>query len=196
MTRQKAKERRTRKIVEAASRRLRRDGVEGVAVADVMSDAGATHGAFYAHFASKAALIEAALRDAMESRRQLLAPSPHGRNRFEAALRWYLHPDHRDHPARGCPLPRLAGELEASPDALRTVFEEELEVTVREVAEQLFGNHDHRARERAIGFLALCAGAIALSRAAPSARMSDEILFAARGFARAAAGEQAMGKVK
>ena len=51
----------TRKhIVEVASARFRKDGVEATGVVDLMADAGLTHGGFYSHFGSKEALVEAA----------------------------------------------------------------------------------------------------------------------------------------
>ena len=53
------------RIVKKASVRLREKGAHGIGVADLMKDAGLTHGGFYAHFDSREALvIEAfALRD-------------------------------------------------------------------------------------------------------------------------------------
>ena len=49
------------RIVEAASRDLRRSGFEGVNVAGVMKTAGLTHGGFYAHFESRDALLSEAI---------------------------------------------------------------------------------------------------------------------------------------
>ena len=42
-----------KRIVESASRLLRARGWEGAALADVMQEAGMTHGGFYKHFKSK-----------------------------------------------------------------------------------------------------------------------------------------------
>jgi AcrR family transcriptional regulator len=52
------------RIVDAAGRAIRRQGYAGVAVADVMKDAGLTHGGFYAHFDSRDALLVEALERA------------------------------------------------------------------------------------------------------------------------------------
>ena len=46
-----------RRIIEAAGRRLKRDGIDGSGVATLMADAGLTNGAFYAHFPSKEDLV-------------------------------------------------------------------------------------------------------------------------------------------
>src|SRR5207253_9879914 len=48
------------RILRAAARAIRRHGYEGVGVAEVMKDAGLTHGGFYAHFESRDALLAAA----------------------------------------------------------------------------------------------------------------------------------------
>ena len=47
------KEETHKKVVEAASRRFRKDGIEATGVVDLMADVGLTHGGFYAHFSSK-----------------------------------------------------------------------------------------------------------------------------------------------
>ena len=58
------------RILEAAGRRFKQDGIDGAGVAAVMSDAGLTNGAFYAHFASKEDLVANVLAD------QLRSPTP------------------------------------------------------------------------------------------------------------------------
>ena len=56
------------RIVEVAARAIRRSGYDGTGVADIMKEAGLTHGGFYAHFASREALLaEAADRAGAET---------------------------------------------------------------------------------------------------------------------------------
>ncbi len=50
------KEETRERILRAAARAIRKHGYEGVGVADVMKEAGLTHGGFYAHFESRDAL--------------------------------------------------------------------------------------------------------------------------------------------
>src|ERR1700730_17221708 len=52
------------RIVDAAARAIHRHGYAGVGVADVMKEAGLTHGGFYAYFGSRDALIVEALERA------------------------------------------------------------------------------------------------------------------------------------
>src|SRR5438552_18849693 len=62
------KEESHQRIVRAAARAIRKYGYERLGVAQVMKDAGLTHGGFYAHFDSRDALLaEAADRAGAES---------------------------------------------------------------------------------------------------------------------------------
>src|SRR5271163_4233730 len=88
-----------RRIVETAARAFREHGLEGVGVADLMAQAGLTHGGFYAHFASKDALVEAACRHGIATTVETLdfrarnAPPGDG---LRAIVRAYLSRAHRD----------------------------------------------------------------------------------------------------
>jgi AcrR family transcriptional regulator len=64
------------RILEAAGRRFKEDGIDGAGVAAVMSDADLTNGAFYAHFASKEDLVANELADQLRAQRQASTPSP------------------------------------------------------------------------------------------------------------------------
>src|SRR5215207_9268938 len=85
------------RIVDAASRAIRRSGYGGTAVADIMKDAGLTHGGFYAHFASREAMLaEAADRagaEAVAALARIAAAAP-PREALQALLREYLSKEH------------------------------------------------------------------------------------------------------
>jgi TetR/AcrR family transcriptional repressor of nem operon len=81
------------RILEAAGRRFKQDGIDGAGVAAVMSDAGLTNGAFYAHFASKEDLVANVLADQLRAQRQSLDSQPADRAGLEAFLRSYLSPN-------------------------------------------------------------------------------------------------------
>ena len=49
------------RIVSVAARAIRRSGYDGTGVADIMKEAGLTHGAFYAHFPSREAMLAEAI---------------------------------------------------------------------------------------------------------------------------------------
>src|SRR5436305_8154743 len=115
-----------RRIVEAAGRRFKQDGIDGAGVAAVMSDAGLTNGAFYAHFTSKEDLVANVLADQLRAQRQSLDSEPSDRAGLEAFLRSYLPPEHRDQGADGCPSAALLDEVARRPATTRQVFTDEL----------------------------------------------------------------------
>src|SRR5437773_6754378 len=87
-----------RRIIAAAGRRLKRDGVDGSGISTVMADAGLTNGAFYAHFDSKEDLVANALADQLREQRERFSGQP-----VEQIVRGYLSVQHRDNPEGGCP---------------------------------------------------------------------------------------------
>jgi TetR/AcrR family transcriptional regulator, transcriptional repressor for nem operon len=114
LTGRKASESRER-IVDAASRALRRSGVRGVSVADIMKEAGLTHGGFYAHFPSRDALVSEALVRAGSASSDIIGEQmallvKKGMSPFRALVECYLSPDHVADSENGCPLPAVCQE--------------------------------------------------------------------------------------
>ena len=59
------------RIVAVAARAIRRSGYDGTGVADIMKEAGLTHGAFYSHFASREAMLASEwYRERLETKRR------------------------------------------------------------------------------------------------------------------------------
>src|SRR5205814_2707981 len=67
------------RILQAAGRRFKQDGIDGAGVATLMSDAGLTNGAFYAHFTSKEDLVANVLADQLRTQRHSLEAQPSDR---------------------------------------------------------------------------------------------------------------------
>src|SRR6188768_3015848 len=104
------------RIVETAARALRSTGFDGVGVADVMKQAGLTHGGFYAHFPSRDVLLAEALERAGQDSQQRLqrrveAGEGRGHSRFRALVDGYLAEQHLKTPESGCPVAALASEM-------------------------------------------------------------------------------------
>jgi AcrR family transcriptional regulator len=93
------------RIVEAAGRRFKQDGIDGAGVAVVMSDAGLTNGAFYGHFSSKEDLVANVLADQLRAQRHGFDAQASDRAGLEAFVGSYLSPEHRDQCADAAPPP-------------------------------------------------------------------------------------------
>jgi TetR/AcrR family transcriptional repressor of nem operon len=104
------------RIVSVAARAIRRGGFQGVGVADIMKEAGLTHGGFYAHFRNRdALLIEALERAGQETaarlhdgvaRREAKGSSP-----LRALVEAYMSERHLVGIESGCAVAALACEM-------------------------------------------------------------------------------------
>jgi TetR/AcrR family transcriptional repressor of nem operon len=104
------------RIVDVASRAIRRAGTRGVGVADMMKEAGLTHGGFYAHFESRDALVAEAMQRAGRDTSAALEAAvtrraASGDSRFAALVRAYLHDSHLERIEDGCVVAALASEM-------------------------------------------------------------------------------------
>ena len=171
------------RIVKKASVRLREKGAHGVGVADLMKEAGLTHGGFYAHFDSRDALVIEAFGYAMdrgtERWRKVMEQIP-PEKRFSTIVESYLTPLHRDDPGNGCAIPTLGAEIARESPKTRRAFAAKLEQMIDMMADQIPGVPRKAARKQAMATLATMMGAIVMSRIAGTGEFSDEILDAGR----------------
>src|SRR5437868_13219069 len=113
------------RIVKKASVRLREKGAHGIGVADLMKEAGLTHGGFYAHFDSREALVVEAFGYAMDratERWRKLAEQMPPEKRFGSIVESYLTPLHRDDAGNGCAVPALGAEIARESPKTRKAF--------------------------------------------------------------------------
>jgi TetR/AcrR family transcriptional repressor of nem operon len=164
------------RILEAAGRRFKQDGIDGAGVTAVMSDAGLTNGAFYAHFASKEDLVANVLADQLRAQRQNVEAQPPDRAGLEAFIRAYLSPEHRDQCADGCPSAALLDEIVRRPAATRQAFTDELLVTADDIAARLDRTDADAARTDALTILGSMIGTLQLARALTDRDLSDQLL--------------------
>ena len=170
------KEATRQRIVEAAGRRFKQDGIDGAGVAAVMSDAGLTNGAFYGHFTSKEDLVANVLADQLRAQRQSLDSQPPDRAGLEAFIRAYLSPQHRDQCADGCPSAALLDEIARRPAATRHVFTDELLGEIDDIAARLDPTDADAARTHALTIFGLMIGTLQLARALTDRDLSDQLL--------------------
>jgi TetR/AcrR family transcriptional repressor of nem operon len=189
------------RIVKKASVRLREKGAHGIGVADLMKEAGLTHGGFYAHFDSREALvIEAfnyAMDRAMERWRKVAEQIP-PEKRLETIVDFYLTALHRDDPGHGCSVPALGAEIARENAKTRRAFATRLEEMIDMMADQILDVPRKSARRQAMATIATMMGTMVMSRIAGTGEISDEILSAGREavLGRAAAAKPAAKKAR
>jgi TetR/AcrR family transcriptional repressor of nem operon len=165
-----------RRILEAAGRRFKQDGIDGSGVATLMADAGLTNGAFYAHFESKEDLVARVLADQLRAQRESFDDQRSDRAGLEAFVRSYLAPEHRDQLADGCPSAALLDEIARRPRATRNVFTSEVMGVVDDIASRLDPTDVEATRADALTVFGLMVGTLQLARALTDRDLSDRLL--------------------
>jgi TetR/AcrR family transcriptional repressor of nem operon len=179
------KEQTHQRIIAAAARQFREEGLGGAGVQRIMEEAGLTHGGFYTHFDSKADLTAEAVALAMKTAREALlegAEFPRGPEGTRRMLAAYLNRAHRDDPGAGCPLPSTSADVARAAPAVRRAYANELRKIIESLERHLADPEDDEAHERAVGTMALCVGGLLLARAVDDDVLSDDILSACRKF--------------
>lgn len=154
------------RILDVAARVVRRDGYAGVGVADVMKQAGLTHGGFYAHFGSRDALLAKALEHAGEASAEVLSQSiaarrAQGHSPIRALVEAYLSEKHLASPESGCPVAALGSEMPRQDAELRKASRHRVQVLLDMVARML---PPDAAPEQAMVIVSTMVGALQLAR--------------------------------
>lgn len=170
------------RVLKAAARQLRERGAGRIALSSVMSDAGLTHGGFYAHFESKDDFLRATVE-------QMFADSPFAMLRDEGQpprealarfVNFYLSPDHRDTREGGCPLPFLTADASRLPADIQERLAGGASTLTRHIAQHLAALGHLDAESEASSCVAEIIGAMVLARAEPNRSRSDAILTRSR----------------
>jgi AcrR family transcriptional regulator len=170
------------RIVEAAGRAIRRGGYNGAGVAEIMKEAGLTHGGFYAHFRSREDMLaEAADRagaDGMALLARVAAAAPPGKG-LEAMLRTYLSKEHAERVETGCAAAALGSELPRQAPKVRRAATRRIREMIDLVARQSPDRGRPGAQQRALVTTATAVGALVLARAVDDPRLAHALRTAA-----------------
>jgi len=169
------------RILAEASRQVRKNGLESVSVGELMKSVGLTHGGFYGHFSSRAALLAEALARALDDGQKHAKRQEHTTGQENQAgdlpgfARSYLSRTHRDAPESGCAIAALAAEAGRAAPECRDVMSGHVDAFIGAISQMLDDD-----REKAMVAVSAMVGALALARVATSAERSDAILKAVR----------------
>lgn len=178
------KQRSRQRVVVEAAKALRSEGPQAISVAGVMGAAGLTHGAFYAHFESRDALLIAGIAQMMQEGRERVRREMESGLPPQTALAnyiaFYLSNAHRDARTSGCPLPFLAADAPRLTGEMRELYAKGVAGLTSAIAELLRAMDRAEPETTAASVLAEMVGAVSLARADPDAKRSRAILKASK----------------
>ncbi|KQY52296.1 TetR/AcrR family transcriptional regulator [Lysobacter sp. Root494] len=174
----KSKEATHNRIVDAAARAIRRSGYNGTGVADIMRDAGLTHGGFYAHFASRDAMLaEAADRAGSEAvvlMERVAATAP-PQQALQAMMQAYLSEEHVKSIETGCATAALGSEMPRQAPEVRRAATRRIKEMIDLIARHSPDWGQPGAHEHALVAVSTMVGALVLARAVDDARLSNAL---------------------
>src|SRR5436305_2334969 len=153
---------------------MRRDGIPSVGVAELMNEAGLTHGGFYRHFGSRDELVAEAIDAAVAqgSERIHAAAQLDGQPALAAIIDGYLSRLHRDKPETGCAVAALPTDIARTNARARAPYSRQ----VRRYIDLLAELAPSRDPDEGHLILAALVGALVLARAVDDRSLSDEII--------------------
>jgi len=162
------------RIVETAARAIRRSGYDGTGVADIMKEAGLTHGGFYAHFSSRDAMLaEAADRAGEETAaiaKSIFAKAPQDQA-LQALMNAYLSNEHIANIESGCSLAALGSEMPRQAPEVRNASTCRVKEMVALIEERR--SDQPNAREEALVLVSTMVGTLLLARAVDDPELSQ-----------------------
>ena len=170
------------RIIEAASEGFRKHGFDGLKVADLMKEAGLTHGGFYGYFDSKDELAAAACEVALRSQGDRLKAAKDGNPSVElkAYFERYLSRSNRDNPENACLFPALSAEVARQGEPVRAVFTDGLKDYLGALAAISDRDGEGEVPKNAIAILSTLVGAMLLARAVDDEAYSNALLDVAK----------------
>lgn len=170
-----------KRILVAAATRIREAGLDGVSVGELMKSVNLTHGGFYGHFESRAQLIAAALEQALADGEKASAAhtGERGSMTVKSIVNSYLSPAHRDHPASGCAIPTLGGEVSRADPEVQAIMAQQLARSFEIMGEAL-GEDARDSEQFAVSAWSTMVGALMISRVMGPDPMADRVLALAR----------------
>lgn len=164
------------RIVEAASRALRRSGLDGVSIPALMKKAGLTHGGFYAHFGDRDELVAEAVRHAaLETAEEVFESAP----TLDEALARYLSEAHAEHPDHGCVVAALGADAPRQRAPVRRAFGWAA-AGLLQLVQQKLDSRQKSPSDEALEITSRMVGAIVLARLLDDPRLTARLLAVAR----------------
>ncbi|MDB4873277.1 MAG: TetR/AcrR family transcriptional regulator [Gemmatimonadales bacterium] len=175
---QAAKTESRERVLRITARRIREEGMTRPGVADLMKEAGLTHGGFYKHFASRDDLMNQAAALALADGETKMTEAAR-RNLEEprtGLIDDYLSTRHRDAPGTGCAVVTLGAAAGRGGAEMKEAYEKQVQSYLALISETGDGDDSDEAQADAMLTLSAMVGALLMSRAVADPQLSDQLL--------------------
>ena len=164
------------RIVNTAAARIRESGIDQPGVAEIMRDAGLTHGGFYKHFDSREEMIDEAVKRALSENEPTVARMMQDADDPLASFAdWYVSTAHRDDPAHGCGVVALGADVSRVGGTRQEAYRAQVDHYLAQL-QSLMDGDDEDSRKRASVTLSAMVGAVTIARALGPTPRSEELL--------------------
>jgi TetR/AcrR family transcriptional regulator, transcriptional repressor for nem operon len=166
------------RILAAAGRLFRSQGIDAVGVDAIMHAAGLTHGGFYSHFASKEALVAEVSASSLAhsaARWERISEEEAAPAALARIVEGYLDPAHVGAMERSCVLATLGPDVARRGNARPAIT-----ASIRRMLDVLARCLPGRRRQRAFELLSAMVGAVVLARLCDDPALADGFLQAGR----------------
>ncbi len=181
VSREEAAENRKR-VVTTAGELFRQHGFDGIGIADLMKQAGLTHGGFYKQFGSKADLEAEASAEVLKDNAQLWSKiiAMNSSAPLAGLVDFYLAPAQRHTLKEGCAMAALGADAARQAGRVRTAFSKGIAAHAEQLEAIAPGNTEADKRRNALAALSQMVGALILARATDDDTFANALLQAAR----------------
>jgi AcrR family transcriptional regulator len=174
-----------KRIVRSARRLFNRNGFAEVTIAEIMGEAGLTHGGFYKHFSAKEDVYQEAVLEFICADRpepwqaRHIDPSANGPALARMIVEAYLSKDHYDDRDGSCPMIALPSDVSRENKLVKNAFRQVMEMMVGAFAANMPAGA-RSERDRALALVAQVVGGMVLARAIDDKALADELRDSAR----------------
>ncbi len=170
------------RVLDVAAKLFRERGFDGIGVAELMKNAGLTHGGFYGQFDSKEELMveasDRAFQQSIASWYQLAdyANAREAGSALKVITRAYLSKKHRTEPGLGCVMATLGIDASRQSLPIRHRLTQGFRSLVDLFAGLVAYESEAVKREKSLAIVASLVGAMVIARAVDDEALADEVL--------------------
>jgi TetR/AcrR family transcriptional regulator, transcriptional repressor for nem operon len=164
------------RIIGTAARLFKEEGINAVGIAAIMKSAGLTNGAFYAHFESKQALVEAVIVEELKHQLMTFESVPHDKAGLKFIINTYLSTDHKMDCANGCPSAALIGDISRLHSGAKDIYMHSLTDVTNEIKDRIAPSQANNT----YALFGLLLGTLQMARSVSDQAVAEAILASGR----------------